>query len=127
MTIFAVLCAAQFPLFHTGRPWLACYWLLPYPNSMDIWPQFRSPLIWDVFAVSTYLTVSLVFWYVGLVPDLASLRDRAKNRIAQVIYGVLALGWRGSAIHWERYEMASLLLAGLSTPPRALCPQRRQF
>ena len=116
MTIFAVLCAAQFPLFHTGRPWLACYWLLPYPNSMDIWPQFRSPLIWDVFAVSTYLTVSLVFWYVGLVPDLASLRDRAKNRIAQVIYGVFALGWRGSAIHWERYEMASLLLAGLSTP-----------
>ena len=116
MTIFAVLCAAQFPLFHTGRPWLACYWLLPYPNSMDIWPQFRSPLIWDVFAVSTYLTVSLVFWFVGLVPDLASLRDRAKNRIAQVIYGVLALGWRGSAIHWERYEMASLLLAGLSTP-----------
>ena len=116
MTIFAVLCAAQFPLFHTGRPWLACYWLLPYPNSMDIWPQFRSPLIWDVFAVSTYLTVSLVFWFVGLVPDLASLRDRAKNRIAQVIYGVLALGWRGSAIHWDRYEMASLLLAGLSTP-----------
>ena len=116
MTIFAVLCAAQFPLFHTGRPWLACYWLLPYPNSMDLWPQFRSPLIWDVFAVSTYLTVSLVFWFVGLVPDLASLRDRAKNRIAQVIYGVLALGWRGSAIHWERYEMASLLLAGLSTP-----------
>ncbi|MCY4604772.1 MAG: polysulfide reductase NrfD [Gemmatimonadetes bacterium] len=116
MTIFAVLCAAQFPLFHTGRPWLACYWLLPYPNSMDIWPQFRSPLIWDVFAVSTYLTVSLVFWYVGLVPDLASLRDRAKNRIAQVLYGVFALGWRGSAIHWERYEMASLLLAGLSTP-----------
>ncbi len=116
MTIFAVLCAAQFPLFHTGRPWLACYWLLPYPNSMDLWPQFRSPLIWDVFAVSTYLTVSLVFWFVGLVPDLASLRDRAKNRIAQVLYGVLALGWRGSAIHWERYEMASLLLAGLSTP-----------
>lgn len=116
MTIFAVLCAAQFPLFHTGRPWLACYWLLPYPNSMDLWPQFRSPLIWDVFAVSTYLTVSLVFWFVGLVPDLASLRDRAKNRIAQVIYGVLALGWRGSAIHWDRYEMASLLLAGLSTP-----------
>ena len=116
MTIFAVLCAAQFPLFHTGRPWLACYWLLPYPNSMDLWPQFRSPLIWDVFAVSTYLTVSLVFWFVGLVPDLASLRDRAKNRLAQVLYGVLALGWRGSAIHWERYEMASLLLAGLSTP-----------
>jgi Ni/Fe-hydrogenase subunit HybB-like protein len=116
MTIFAVLCAMQFPLLHTGRPWLACYWLLPYPNSMDIWPQFRSPLIWDVFAVSTYLTVSLVFWFVGLVPDFASMRDRTKNRIGQVIYGMLSLGWRGSAIHWERYEMASLLLAGLSTP-----------
>jgi Ni/Fe-hydrogenase subunit HybB-like protein len=116
MTIFAVLCAMQFPLLHTGRPWLACYWLLPYPNSMDMWPQFRSPLIWDVFAVSTYLTVSLVFWFVGLVPDFASMRDRTKNRIGQVIYGMLSLGWRGSAIHWERYEMASLLLAGLSTP-----------
>ena len=112
MTIFAVLCAAQFPLIHTGRPWLAAYWLLPYPNSMGIWPQFRSPLI----AVSTYLTVSLLFWYVGLIPDLASFRDRAKNRIAQLAYGFAALGWRGSAIHWERYEMASLLLAGLSTP-----------
>jgi molybdopterin-containing oxidoreductase family membrane subunit len=116
MTIFAVLCAVQFPLLHTGRPWLAAYWLLPYPNSMDMWPQFRSPLIWDVFAVSTYLTVSLVFWFVGLVPDFASMRDRTKNRIGQVIYGMLSLGWRGSAIHWERYEMASLLLAGLSTP-----------
>ncbi|MBT4501371.1 MAG: polysulfide reductase NrfD [Gemmatimonadetes bacterium] len=116
MTIFAVLCAAQFPLIHTGRPWLAAYWLLPYPNSMGIWPQFRSPLIWDVFAVSTYLTVSLLFWYVGLIPDLASFRDRAKNRIAQLAYGFASLGWRGSAIHWERYEMASLLLAGLSTP-----------
>ena len=116
MTIFAVLCAVQFPLLHTGRPWLAAYWLLPYPNSMDMWPQFRSPLIWDVFAVSTYLTVSLVFWFVGLVPDFASMRDRTKNRICQVIYGMLSLGWRGSAIHWERYEMASLLLAGLSTP-----------
>tara|TARA_Y100001934_G_scaffold43562_1_gene52545 strand:+ start:3661 stop:5034 length:1374 start_codon:yes stop_codon:yes gene_type:complete len=116
MTIFAVLCAVQFPLLHTGRPWLAAYWLLPYPNSMGMWVNFRSPLVWDVFAVSTYLTVSLVFWYVGLVPDFASMRDRARNRIAQVIYGFLSLGWRGSAIHWERYEMASLLLAGLSTP-----------
>jgi molybdopterin-containing oxidoreductase family membrane subunit len=116
MTIFAVLCAAQFPVFHTGRPWLAVYWLFPYPNSMGMWPQFRSPLIWDVFAVGTYLTVSLVFWYVGLIPDLASFRDRAKHRITQIIYGVLALGWRGAAAHWERYEMASLLLAGLSTP-----------
>jgi Ni/Fe-hydrogenase subunit HybB-like protein len=116
MTIFAVICAMQFPLFHTGRPWLAVYWLLPYPNSMGIWPQFRSPLIWDVFAVSTYLIVSLVFWYVGLVPDFANMRDRAKHRITKVINGVLSLGWRGSAKHWERYEMASLLLAGLSTP-----------
>lgn len=116
MTIFAVMCAMQFPLLHTGRPWLAAYWLLPYPNSMGVWPQFRSPLIWDVFAVSTYFTVSLVFWYVGMIPDLATFRDRAKNRIAQVAYGMLSLGWRGSAIHWERYEMASLLLAGLSTP-----------
>ncbi|NKB67831.1 MAG: hydrogenase [Candidatus Latescibacteria bacterium] len=116
MTIFAVICAAQFPLFHTGRPWLAAYWLLPYPNSMDIWPQFRSPLIWDVFAVSTYLSVSLVFWFMGMIPDIANLRDRAKNRIAQVAYGMLSMGWRGSAIHWERYEMASLVLAGLSTP-----------
>ena len=116
MTIFAVLCAMQFPLLHTGRTWLACYWLLPYPNSMAMWTQLRGPLMWDVFAVSTYLTVSLVFWFVGLVPDFASMRDRTKNRIGQVIYGMLSLGWRGSAIHWERYEMASLLLAGLSTP-----------
>ena len=116
MTIFAVLCAAQFPLLHTGRPWLAAYWLLPYPNSMAMWVNFRSPLLWDVFAVSTYLTVSLVFWYVGLIPDLASFRDKAKNRFAQILYGFLSLGWRGSAFHWERYELASLLLAGLSTP-----------
>ena len=116
MTIFAVICAAQFPLIHTGRPWLAAYWLMPYPNTMGIWPQFRSPLIWDVFAVSTYLIVSLLFWYVGLIPDLASFRDRTKNRLLQIAYGMLALGWRGSAFHWERYEMASLLLAGLSTP-----------
>ncbi len=116
MTIFAVMCAGIFPVIHTGRPWLAIYWLFPYPNSMDIWPQFRSPLIWDVFAVGTYLTVSLLFWYLGMVPDFASFRDRAKNRITQIIYGVLAMGWRGSAVHWERYEMASLMLAGLATP-----------
>ena len=116
MTIFAVMCAAMFPLIHTGRPWLAAYWLLPYPNSMDIWPQFRSPLIWDVFAVSTYFSVSLIFWTLGMIPDFATFRDRAKNRITQIIFGVLAMGWRGSAIHWERYEMASLLLAGLATP-----------
>ena len=116
MTIFAVMCAAMFPLIHTGRPWLAAYWLLPYPNSMDIWPQFRSPLIWDVFAVSTYFTVSLLFWALGMIPDFATFRDRAKNRATQLIFGLLSMGWRGSAIHWERYEMASLLLAGLATP-----------
>lgn len=116
MTIFAVLCAGIFPLIHTGRPWLAAYWLFPYPNSMGVWPQFRSPLIWDVFAVSTYLTVSLLFWYVGLIPDLATLRDKAKSTPVKMIYGGLALGWRGSARHWQRYEHIYLLLAGLSTP-----------
>src|SRR5574339_251081 len=116
MTLFAVVCAGLFPLIHTGRPWLAAYWLLPYPNTMGIWPQFRSPLIWDVFAVSTYLTVSLLFWYVGLVPDLATLRDRAKSLPIRRLFGVLSLGWRGAARHWERYEAAYLLLAVLSTP-----------
>jgi molybdopterin-containing oxidoreductase family membrane subunit len=116
MTIFAVMCAGLFPLIHTGRPWLAAYWLFPYPNSMAIWPQFRSPLIWDVFAVSTYFTVSLLFWYVGLIPDLATLRDKAKIRPVKVAYGMLALGWRGSARHWQRYEHIYLLLAGLATP-----------
>jgi molybdopterin-containing oxidoreductase family membrane subunit len=116
MTLFAVACAAMFPLLHTGRPWLAAYWLFPYPNSMGLWPQFRSPLIWDVFAVSTYGSVSALFWYTGLVPDLATLRDRAKTKAAKIIYGMMALGWRGSARHWQRYEMAYLLLAGISTP-----------
>jgi len=115
MTLFAVACAGMFPLLHMGRPWLF-YWLTPYPNTMGTWPQFRSPLVWDVFAVSTYATVSLLFWYVGLLPDLATLRDRARARAAQVVYGVLAMGWRGSAVHWHRYETASLLLAGLATP-----------
>ncbi len=116
MTIFAVMCAAIFPVFHTGRPWLAAYWLFPYPNSMTIWPNFRSPLIWDVFAVSTYATVSVLFWYVGLIPDLATMRDRAQRLWVKRVYGVLSLGWRGSAMHWQRYETASLLLAGLATP-----------
>jgi Ni/Fe-hydrogenase subunit HybB-like protein len=116
MTLFAVACAAMYPLFHTGRPWLAVYWLFPYPNTMGMWPQFRSPLIWDVFAVSTYATVSLLFWFVGLIPDLATLRDRARKRIPRFLYGMLAMGWRGSARHWNRYETAYLLLAGLSTP-----------
>ena len=115
MTLFAVACAGLFPLLHMGRPWLA-YWMFPYPNTMAMWPQFRSPLIWDVFAVGTYATVSLLFWYVGLIPDLATLRDRAGKRLARVTYGVLAMGWRGSARHWHRYQMAYLLLAGLATP-----------
>lgn len=115
MTIFAVMCAGMFPLLHVGRPWVA-YWLLPIPNWTGAWPQFRSPLIWDVFAVTTYFTVSLLFWFTGLIPDFASLRDRAKKRLSQVIFGVLAMGWRNSAKHWHRYESAYLLLAGLSTP-----------
>src|SRR5215467_2922091 len=115
MTLFAVSCAAIYPLFHTGRPWLA-YWLFPYPNTMGVWPQFRSPLIWDVFAVSTYATVSLLFWFVGLIPDLATLRDRSHSRIGRIVYGMLAMGWRGSARHWHQYDIAYLLLAGLATP-----------
>ena len=115
MTIFAVMCAGMFPLLHMGRPWLFFY-LMPYPNPMWLWPQFRSPLVWDVFAVSTYFTVSLLFWFVGLIPDLATLRDRAKSRFSQIAYGMLSMGWRGSAVHWSRYEFCSVLLAGLATP-----------
>ena len=115
MTLFAVACAGIFPLVHMGRPWLG-YWLFPYPDTMKMWPNFRSPLVWDAFAVSTYATVSLLFWFIGLLPDLATLRDRAKNRAAKIIYGFLAMGWRGSAVHWYRHETASLLLAGLATP-----------
>ncbi len=116
MTLFAVACAGIFPLFHVGRPWRA-YWLVPLPNSaLHMWQNFRSPLLWDVFAVSTYATVSLLFWYVGLIPDLATLRDRAAPGSRRWIYGALSLGWRGSARHWRHYEAAYLLLAGLSTP-----------
>ena len=115
MTLFAVASAGIFPLFHTGRPWLA-YWLLPYPNTMGVWPQFRSPLVWDVFAVSTYATVSLLFWFVGLIPDLATLRDRSQSPVGRMVYGMLAMGWRGSARHWHQYETAYLLLAGIATP-----------
>jgi len=115
MTLFAVACAGMFPVLHLGRPWLA-YWLFPYPNTMKVWPQFRSPLVWDVFAVSTYATISLLFWFIGLIPDLATLRDRSEHRAAQIVYGMLAMGWRGSTRHWARYEMAYLLLAGLATP-----------
>jgi molybdopterin-containing oxidoreductase family membrane subunit len=115
MTIFAVACAGLFPILHLGRPWLF-YWLFPYPNTMGLWPNFRSPLIWDVFAVSTYATVSLLFWYVGMLPDLATLRDRSPSNVGRHVYGILAMGWRGSARHWARYETAVLLLAALSTP-----------
>ncbi len=116
MTIFAVMTAGIFPVIHTGRPWLA-FWLFPYPNERgSLWVNFRSPLLWDVFAVSTYFTISLVFWYIGLVPDLASVRDRAKNKIRKFLYGMLSLGWRGTARNWNHYEMVYLLLAGLSTP-----------
>jgi Ni/Fe-hydrogenase subunit HybB-like protein len=115
MTLFAVACAGLFPLIHMGRPWFF-YWLTPYPNTMDLWPQWRSPLVWDVFAVSTYFTISLLFWYVGLIPDLATLRDRSQHPVGRVVYGILAMGWRGAARHWHRYESAYLLLAGLATP-----------
>jgi Ni/Fe-hydrogenase subunit HybB-like protein len=116
MTVFAVMTAGLFPVLHTGRPWLA-YWLFPYPNQRGpLWVNFRSPLVWDVFAVSTYATVSIVFWYVGLVPDLATIRDRAKHPLRKAIYGALSLGWRGTARNWNHYEMVYMLLAGLSTP-----------
>jgi len=115
MTIFAVTCAGLFPLLHLGRPQFF-YWLFPYPSVYGVYPQFRSPLVWDVFAVSTYFTVSLLFWYVGLIPDFATLRDRARTPLVRAIYGILSLGWRGSALHWKRYESAYFLLAGLATP-----------
>ena len=116
MTLFAVACAGIFPLFHTGRPWRA-YWLFPVPNTdLNMWQNFRSPLIWDVFAVSTYGTVSALFWFTGLVPDLATIRDRATTKVKQWIFGFLSLGWRGSARHWSNYEVAYLILAGISTP-----------
>ncbi len=115
MTLFAVSAAGLFPLLHTGRPWLA-YWMFPYPNTLGMWPQFRSPLIWDVFAVTTYATVSAMFWYLGMIPDMATMRDKAKVKIQKVIYGMASMGWRGSAVDWHRYEVAYLLFAGLATP-----------
>ncbi len=115
MTIFAVMCAGIFPVIHVGRIWLA-WWLFPLPNANNIWPQFRSPLMWDVFAVSTYFTVSVLFWYLGLIPDLAVYRDRARTKVRQFLYGLFALGWTGSNRHWSNYEKAYLILAGLSTP-----------
>ena len=115
MTIFAVICAGTFPGIHVGRIWVA-YWMFPLPNQHGLWPNFRSPLLWDVFAVSTYFTVSLLFWYVGLVPDLATVRDRAKSKLRYWIYGTLSLGWRGANRHWQNYERAYMILAGLATP-----------
>jgi molybdopterin-containing oxidoreductase family membrane subunit len=115
MTLFAVMCAGLYPLLHTGRPWVA-YWLFPYPNVLAMWPQFRSPLIWDVFAVTTYITISALFWFFGLIPDFATMRDRSPKLWQQKVWGALAMGWRGSTKHWRRYEDAYLILAGLSTP-----------
>ncbi len=116
MTVFAVMTAGIFPLIHTGRPWLD-FWLIPYPNQRGpMWVNFRSPLLWDVFAVSTYATVSIVFWYIGMVPDFATIRDRATHKVRKLIYGILSLGWRGSARHWSHYEMVYMILAGLATP-----------
>src|SRR6266498_2940108 len=115
ITLFAVACAGMFPIFHLGRPWLF-YWLFPYPNTMTYWPNFRSPLVWDVFAVTTYLTISLVFWFVGLIPDLASMRDQTSNKTLKFVFGAMAMGWRNSVRHWNRYETAYLLLGGLATP-----------
>ena len=115
MTIFAVMCAGIFPAIHVGRIWVI-YWVFPIPNQMAMWPNFNSPLLWDVFAVSTYFTVSLLFWYVGLVPDLATIRDRIKSKFGKLIYGTFALGWRGSNRHWWNYEKSYMILAGLATP-----------
>ncbi|MBC8142903.1 MAG: polysulfide reductase NrfD, partial [Armatimonadetes bacterium] len=115
MTIFAVVCAGLFPLLHTGRPWVD-YWMFFYPNTLAMWPQFRSPLMWDVFAISTYALISIVFWFIGMIPDLATIRDKSKSPIAKTLYGLACLGWRGSAKHWYRYEEAVNILAGLSFP-----------
>jgi len=116
VTIFAVMCAAVYPILHTGRPWFSAYWLFPWPNTMLIWPQFKSPLMWDVFAVSTYLITSVLFWYMGLIPDVAGLRDRTQSRTARAVYGMLALGWRGSAQQWTHWQTAYMLLAGFAAP-----------
>lgn len=117
MTIFAVICAAMFPILHMGRPWLGAYWALPLPNTFgSLWVNFNSPLLWDVFAISTYFSVSLVFWYIGLIPDFASIRDRATTKIRKAIYGTLSFGWDGASKTWSRYETVSLVLAGLATP-----------
>lgn len=115
MTLFAVACAGIYPIIHTGRPWLA-YWLVPYPNTFGLWPQFRSPLVWDVFAITAYALTSTLFWYVGLIPDLAVMRDKAQNKLLKIFYGFLALGWRGAATHWHRYTTIYMILAAIATP-----------
>jgi molybdopterin-containing oxidoreductase family membrane subunit len=115
MTIFAVAMAGLMPILHLGRPWFF-YWLTPYPDIMNVWPQWRSPLVWDIFAIGTYIVVSILFWYMGLIPDLATLRDRADGRVKQIVYGLGALGWRGEARQWRRFDTAYLLMAGLATP-----------
>jgi len=115
MTIFAVAMAGLMPILHLGRPWFF-YWLTPYPDIMNVWPQWRSPLVWDIFAIGTYIIVSILFWYMGLIPDLATLRDRADGRVKQIVYGLGALGWRGEARQWRRFDTAYLLMAGLATP-----------
>jgi len=115
MTIFAVAMAGVMPILHLGRPWFF-YWLVPYPDIMNVWPQWRSPLVWDIFAIGTYIIVSILFWYMGLIPDLATLRDRTDHRVKQVLYGLFALGWRGEARQWRRFDTAYLLMAGLATP-----------
>ena len=115
MTIFAVAIAGLMPILHLGRPWFF-YWLTPYPDIMNVWPQWRSPLVWDIFAIGTYIIVSILFWYMGLIPDLATLRDRADSRLKQIVYGLGALGWRGEARQWRRFDTAYLLMAGLATP-----------
>lgn len=115
MTLFAVICAGLYPILHLGRPWLF-YWMAPYPNTMTVWPQFKSPLTWDFFAVLTYLTVSVLFWYIGIVPDLAAVRDQARTRARQVLYGLAALGWRGEAAHWARWRQAYRLTAAIAVP-----------
>ncbi len=117
MTIFAVICAALFPVLHMGRPWLGFYWALPLPNTFgSLWVNFNSPLLWDVFAISTYFSVSLVFWYIGLIPDFATIRDRAQNKISKLVYGILSFGWDGASRTWSHYETVALVLAGLATP-----------
>ncbi|MFL5318713.1 MAG: NrfD/PsrC family molybdoenzyme membrane anchor subunit, partial [Myxococcaceae bacterium] len=115
MTLFAVMCAGLYPALHTGRPWFL-YWFFPYPSTLEVWPQFKSPLMWDVFAVSTYATTSLLFWYLGLIPDLGALRDSTKSKVARYVYGIFSFGWRGSGRHWQHWKIGYLIMAGISTP-----------